>query len=70
MKHQTTFAHAEFNSKKKPTRRERFLGQMEEVIPWGQVLAVVAPHYPKGERGRPPIGLERIAVIPRKLGHL
>ena len=63
MKHQTTFAHAEFTAKKKSTRRERFLARMEEVIPWAQVLAVVAPHYPKGERGRPPIGLERILRV-------
>lgn len=51
MKHQTTFAHAEFTAKKKPTRRERFLTRMEEVI---------APYYPKGARDRPPIGLERM----------
>ena len=63
MKHQTTFAHAEFAAKKKPTRRERFLARMEEVIPWAQLLAVIAPHYPKGERGRPPIGLERMLRV-------
>ena len=60
MKQQTTFAHAEFTAKKKQTRRERFLARREEVIPWAQLLAVIAPHYPKGERGRPPIGLERM----------
>ena len=63
MKHQTTFAHAEFTAKKKPTRREQFLARMEEVIPWAQLLAVIAPHYPKGERGRPPIGLERMLRV-------
>jgi IS5 family transposase len=63
MKHQTTFAQAEFSAKKKQTRRERFLGRMEEVIPWAQLLAVIAPHYPKGERGRPPIGLERMLRV-------
>jgi IS5 family transposase len=63
MTNQTTFAHAEFTAKKKSTRRERFLGRMEEVIPWAQLLAVVAPHYPKGERGRPPIGLERMLRV-------
>lgn len=36
---------------------------MEEVIPWTQLLAVVAPHYPKCERGRPPIGLERLLRV-------
>ena len=63
MLHQTTFAHAEFSAKKKRTRRERFLARMEEVIPWAQLLAVIAPHYPKGERGRPPIGLERMLRV-------
>ena len=57
MTHQTTFAHAEFTAKKRPTRREQFFGA--EVIPWAQLLAVIAPHYPKGERGRRPMGLER-----------
>ena len=63
MTHQTSFAHAEFTAKKKRTRRERFLTRMEEVIPWAQLLAVIAPHYPKGERGRPPIGLERMLRV-------
>ena len=63
MKNQTTFAHAEFTAKKKRTRRERFLARMEEVIPWAQLLAVIAPHYPKGERGRPSIGLERMLRV-------
>ena len=63
MKNQTTFAHAEFAAKKKSTRRERFLARMDEVIPWAQLLEVVAPHYPKGARGRPPIGLERMLRV-------
>jgi len=36
---------------------------MEEVIPWQQLLAVIEPHYPKGERGRPPVGLERMLRV-------
>ena len=36
---------------------------MEEVIPWARLLAVIEPHYPKGERGRPPIGLERMLRV-------
>ena len=63
MMHQTTFAHAEFSAKKKHTRREQFLARMEAVIPWARLLAVIAPHYPKGERGRPPIGLERMLRV-------
>jgi len=60
---QTTFAHAEFAAKKKTTRREKFLARMEEVIPWVRLLAVLEPHYPKGQRGRPPIGLERMLRV-------
>ena len=63
MTHQTSFTHAEFAAKKKTTRREKFLGRMEEVIPWKQLLAVIEPHYPKGQRGCPPIGLERMLRV-------
>jgi transposase, IS5 family len=63
MIHQTTFAHAEFAAKKKVTRREKFLARMEEVIPWTKLLAVIEPFYPKGERGRPPVGLERMLRV-------
>ena len=60
MQTQTSFAELEFISKKKQTRRERFLAQIEAATPWAQLVAVIEPHYPKGERGRPPIGLERM----------
>lgn len=63
MTYQTTFAHAEFAAKKKTTRREKFLARMEKVIPWARLLAVLEPHYPKGKRGRPPVGLERMLRI-------
>src|SRR6267142_2841788 len=60
MTHQPSFSQAEFADKKKITRRERFLGRMEAIIPWPSLLAVLEPFYPKGERGRPPVGLERM----------
>jgi IS5 family transposase len=63
MTHQPSFSQAEFAAKKKITRRERFLACMEEIIPWSRLLAVVEPFYPKGERGRPPVGLERMLRI-------
>ena len=63
MTHQTSFSQAEFADKKKLTRREKFLARMEEIIPWVDLLAVIAPFYPKGERGRPPIGLERMLRV-------
>ena len=58
-----SFAQAEYAMKKKVTRRERFLGEMEEVVPWERLVAVIQPHYPTGERGRPPIGIERMLRI-------
>ena len=63
MTHQPSFSQAEFADKKKITRREKFLARMEEVIPWAKLLAVIAPFYPKGERGRPPVGLERMLRV-------
>ena len=63
MTHQPSFAQAEFATKKKTTRREKFLTRMEALIPWAKLLAVIEPFYPKGERGRPPVGLERMLRI-------
>jgi IS5 family transposase len=63
MTHQPSFSQAEFADKKKITRREKFLTRMEALIPWAKLLAVIAPFYPKGERGRPPIGLERMLRV-------
>ena len=63
MTHQTSFAQAEFAAKKKTTRREAFLTRMDEVIPWPKLLAVLEPFYPKGGRGRPPVGLERMLRV-------
>jgi IS5 family transposase len=63
MTHQPSFAQAEFATKKKTTRREKFLARMEALIPWAKLLAVIEPFYPKGERGRPPAGLERMLRV-------
>ena len=51
------FKHA---MKKKQTRREQFLAEMDLVVPWGRLLALIAPHYPKvgPKGGRPPMPLE------------
>jgi transposase, IS5 family len=58
---QGSFAQAEYDKKKKRTRREIFLEKMEQVVPWVRLAEVIEPHYPKsGKRGRPPIGLERM----------
>jgi transposase, IS5 family len=60
MKQQMSFAQSEYAGKKKVTRREKFLGEMERVVPWARLVAVIEPHYPQGKRGRPPIGIERM----------
>jgi IS5 family transposase len=57
---QTSFSELEYAAKKKLTRRDRFLAEIEAATPWAQLVAVIEPHYPKGGRGRPPIGLERM----------
>jgi len=60
---QTSFAQAEFAAKKKVTRRERFLAEMEQVVPWPRLLEALSPYYypdSRGRRGRPPIPLKRI----------
>lgn len=58
---QSSFAQAEYDKKKKRTRREIFLEKMEQVVPWVRLAEVIEPHYPKsGKRGRQPIGLERM----------
>jgi hypothetical protein len=45
------------------TRRERFLAEMDAVIPWADLLGVIEPHYPKAGNGRPPLGLEKMLRI-------
>jgi len=60
MKTQTSFSDLEYAAKKKRTRRERFLDDIEALTPWAELVAVIEPFYPKGERGRPPVGLERM----------
>jgi transposase, IS5 family len=60
MENQPSFAQAEYARKKKVTRRERFLNEMNQVVPWERLRGLIAPHYPAGKRGRPPMGLEKM----------
>ncbi|MCU0841762.1 MAG: transposase, partial [Thiobacillaceae bacterium] len=60
MKTQASFSDLEYAAKKKRTRRDRFLADIDAVTPWAELVAVIEPFYPKGERGRPPIGVERM----------
>ena len=54
---------AEQPTKQKLTRRERFLSEMEQAVPWARLVALIEPFYPKGERGRPPLGIERMLRV-------
>lgn len=63
MKQQSLAVAAEFERFQRPTRRAEFLSQMDVVVPWAELVALVEPHYPKGETGRPPVGLERMLRI-------
>ena len=47
----------------KKTRRQVFLEEMERVVPWRELGALVEPHYPKPGNGRPPVGVERMLRI-------
>ncbi len=61
MMKQSSFSDIEFAGKKKQTRRDRFLAEMEAITPWAALVATLLPYYPKGDgRGRPPIGVERM----------
>lgn len=33
---------------------------MDEIIPWDEWVGVIKPHYLKGNRGRPPMGIEKM----------
>jgi transposase, IS5 family len=58
---QRSFASAEYAMKKKRTRREKFLAEMERIVPWSRLIAVIEPLYPKSGRvGRPPIGVPKM----------
>jgi IS5 family transposase len=63
MSEQRTFAGLAWERKGKVTRREQFLGEMNAVVPWTRLLALIEPHYAKAGRGRQPIGLETMLRI-------
>ena len=59
----TTFASLAYDSKKKRTRREKFLEEMDRVIPWEELLKIVRHQYPKKGNGRQPLPVERMLRI-------
>ena len=57
---QLSLATVGFERFARTTRRAAFLAEMERVVPWPALCALIEPHYPKPGNGRPPIGVERM----------
>jgi len=57
VRQQTLAAQASFEKYGRKSKREQFLDEMEQIVPWAELQALVQAHYPKGENGRPPVGL-------------
>ncbi|MFC0710294.1 IS5 family transposase [Azorhizophilus paspali] len=69
---QLSFADAEYAGKRKQTRKELFLIEMDQVVPWKGLIALIEPHYPKGEGGRPAyplIAMLRVHLMQNGFGY-
>src|ERR1700758_4713718 len=60
---QLTLATVRFERYARTTRRAAFLAEMERIVPWPALCALIDPHYPKPGNGRPPVGVERMLRI-------
>jgi IS5 family transposase len=62
---QLGFSDYEQTTAKKQTRREKFFSEMEAVVPWHELIALIEPHYPKANKkgGRPPYPLATMLRI-------
>ena len=63
MRQQTLAMTTGFERYSKKTRRAQVLEEMEQVVPWRELTALIEPHYPKAGNGRPPVGVERMLRI-------
>src|SRR5215472_5203502 len=63
MKQRTLAMTTGFERYSKKTRRAAFLEEMEQVVPRGELCALIEPYYPKAGNGRPPVGVERMLRI-------
>jgi IS5 family transposase len=57
VRQQTLAAQTGFEKYGRKSKREQFLDEMEQIVPWAELQGLVEPYYPKGENGRPPVGL-------------
>jgi IS5 family transposase len=64
MQRQGSFAEAEYAGKRKQTRRDKFLAEMDAVVPWSRLVERLVPLYAKGERGRPVLAKAGIPLEP------
>jgi len=60
---QMSFGDAEYAAKRKKTRRELFLEEMEQVVPWRSLLNLIEPFYPLAGNGRHPYALEKMLRV-------
>jgi len=60
---QATFESLAYEHKKKRTRKQQFLGEMDKVLPWQALLKPILKHYPRSRNGRPPIPAEMLLRI-------
>src|SRR5712691_10022477 len=63
MRQQTLAVPSGFERYSTKTRRAMFLEEMEQVVPWAELRALIEPVYAKGGHGRPPVGAERVLRI-------
>src|ERR1017187_5020739 len=63
MKQRTLAMTTGFERYGRKTRRALFLEEMEQVVPWAELCALIEPFYPKAGNGRPPVGVERMLRI-------
>lgn len=59
MEKQQNFTDMEYTNRRRTTKREAFLEKMDAILPWGNWVALVAPYYPDGKRGRKPVEIEQ-----------
>jgi hypothetical protein len=60
---QSSLSDLAYEPKKKTTRKERFLAEMDTILPWSVLLKPIKRKYPKGEHGRPPVAPETLLRI-------
>lgn len=60
MEKQMSFTEMEYGQRQRTTKRDSFLKEMDELIPWEECVAMIAPYYPSGSRGRPPREIEQM----------